>query len=793
MPSLRILLVCACVYLFLISTSVAQPYQEGDKVVVISAAPLETLNQSPADVFVGLPLTIQKVEGDRLLVSNGNPGWLESRHVLPTEKALEHFNERLQETPDDTTLLSARANSLAALERLDEAIAEFTKLVELEPDEMSHRNERAGCYIQQREFAKAIEDFDVVVSTKPMAEVLVNRASCQMQLEEWELARIDLMAATKFFPDYALGWKLLGDLALGQEQLEAAAAAYKGYVDLMPQDGDVWFEMGNIFLQLGESDQALEALDQALRLQPDNILVHRNRAILLRETGQTDLAIEAFTEMMKRFPNDYTGFVNRGMLHKQADRYQQAIEDLTSAIKIQPESAFCYFHRGLAYRALGYVGNALSDMSHALARDEKPEGLVERGELYQDLGDFDLAIADFTRALELQPTRDYARVARGQTLERQGKFDEAIADFTQVIDRDPPIAALQPTREYARLARAWAYEKQGKYAEAIADFTAAIDGDAQLPEVYIMRGRAFRKFGKWAEAKLDFEKSLELAPDNALAIYSLAWFLATVPDESLRDADRAVELAVRGNDLSKSREPLALDALATAYAAQGRFDQAVEIGERAIALKNAKKLDGLEMRLQLFRNQHAYVDDGKEEPEVAKLEEKVNSIPDGFELQTLEPEGEIIKPLNWKFDSMAQSGTVVYRIWEPLPHNEEQFDVSVTINIVSNAEESGKTPSEFARDYLESLGRSGTVVEEIEPTIVENQTQLGMVIDQVLTVNDREGEYRSKFILMADDENGMLTVIIFGSLASRWDEMEPTFRLIAQHGSTMRLIRAKHR
>ena len=56
----------------------------------------------------------------------------------------------------------------------------------------------------------------------------------------------------------------------------------------------------------------------------------------------------------------------------------------------------------------------------------------------------------------------------------------------------------------------------------------------------------------------------------------LAWLLATCPDNSVRNGQKAVELAQQAVQLSNGRSPEILDTLAAAYAEAGRFHEAVE-------------------------------------------------------------------------------------------------------------------------------------------------------------------------------------------------------------------------
>lgn len=67
---------------------------------------------------------------------------------------------------------------------------------------------------------------------------------------------------------------------------------------------------------------------------------------------------------------------------------------------------------------------------------------------------------------------------------------------------------------------------------------------------------------------------------------NLAWFLATTPEDSLRDGEKAIRYALRSCKLTKHQNASALDTLACAYAANGDYERALEtIGEAEVLLK----------------------------------------------------------------------------------------------------------------------------------------------------------------------------------------------------------------
>jgi hypothetical protein len=93
---------------------------------------------------------------------------------------------------------------------------------------------------------------------------------------------------------------------------------------------------------------------------------------------------------------------------------------------------------------------------------------------------------------------------------------------------------------------------------------------------------------------------------------SLAWYLATTPDERLRNPQRSLELAKRVCEARGHADPSMLSTLAAAYAAAGDFDEALQWVERALELTPAKDADSRskhERHRELYRARKPIVGD----------------------------------------------------------------------------------------------------------------------------------------------------------------------------------------
>ena len=117
-------------------------------------------------------------------------------------------------------------------------------------------------------------------------------------------------------------------------------------------------------------------------------------------------------------------------------------------------------------------------------------------------------------------------------------------------------------------------------------------------QAYNNLGNAYRRKGKAAEAVACYQKAIDLQPHFLPALENQAWMMATWPEPSVRNGDKAVALAEQANQLSHGTAPQILRTLAAAYAETGRFTEAVATAKRAAALAVAQSRTDLASVLQ---------------------------------------------------------------------------------------------------------------------------------------------------------------------------------------------------
>lgn len=164
-------------------------------------------------------------------------------------------------------------------------------------------------------------------------------------------------------------------------------------------------------------------------------------------------AIELYTEAIKLNPNYADAYSNRGRVYSKMIRYDQAIYDCNRAIEINPNNARAYYVRGGVYSDLAGEYNIYG---MGLGEYNKIKYTVDDSEFYNR------AIADYTKAITLNPNYAWAYNNLGYVYHRLNQYTMAIVNYTKAIELDPNNPTYYNNREEA-------YKAIGDTEKALAD------------------------------------------------------------------------------------------------------------------------------------------------------------------------------------------------------------------------------------------------------------------------------------------------------------------------------------
>ena len=179
--------------------------------------------------------------------------------------------------------------------RFDEAIADYDKAIELNPNYSAAYNNRGSAKSSLRRFEEAIVDYDKAVELKPeYANAYFNRGSTKYKLCRIEEAIVDYDKAIELNPDFAEAYNNRANSKYDLCRFEEAVVDYDKAVELNPDFVNAHYNRGNSKYELSRFDEAIQDYNRAIELKPDFVEAYYNR-------GNTNQRLRRFKEAAEDF------------------------------------------------------------------------------------------------------------------------------------------------------------------------------------------------------------------------------------------------------------------------------------------------------------------------------------------------------------------------------------------------------------------------------------------------------------------------------------------------------------
>jgi TonB family protein len=191
---------------------------------------------------------------------------------------------------------------------------------------------------------------------------------------------------------------------------DCAFAALNEAIRLDPNNTDALRVRGYGYYQRKQDDLASADYNKVIQIEPNNPRNYFVRRYFYENTGLIDKAIEDQTAilnlLLKNNPADNTElikeFEKRAELYEKQEDYENAIKDYSEAIRIEPDSYILFYQRAKAFEKKGEFENAAKDYTEAIRLSPEFEHYYyNRAEVYLKLGKNDLAEADMKKFYEL--------------------------------------------------------------------------------------------------------------------------------------------------------------------------------------------------------------------------------------------------------------------------------------------------------------------------------------------------------------------------------------------------------
>ena len=366
----------------------------------------------------------------------------------------------LAEHPDSCMILERRAVAYEYKKEHHKAIADYTRVIALKPQDPDGWNSRGNLYHNLGEYDKAIADYTQCIPLSPpgYGTYWSNRGISYSEKGDLDAAIADLTTSIETWSTEdctcwallhrGLVWRKKGDLkkALADFRKSAAREPYRKIAgdQALYNAGYIWFLRGN-------PEKALPYFSRAIKRRDDcadywlargvcywNICV-RNRSNFWNDDGETmNLAEEDFGKAIECNPAMTDAYLDRATV-----RCAKATDSYNFIKAILAGKAVDETQRVLLMAQLEHIGgHDMVPQFDALlrglrsSRDEAEEIMAKSLVLFvhHDAGE---ALEDLDRVLELDPNLAEAWYQRGMAHALLGKPDQALEDYDRALALNP--------------------------------------------------------------------------------------------------------------------------------------------------------------------------------------------------------------------------------------------------------------------------------------------------------------------------------------------------------------------
>jgi serine/threonine protein kinase/Tfp pilus assembly protein PilF len=578
------------------------------------------------------PVASVAVVAGILLVLVGGYAWRASRHGAEQEvqrllsdtryslnqgdhrQALKQADEALTRDPNSTEARFIRARCLIELARAQEAIDEAQRLITEDPDNwIGH-----AILVQAGQFSDTFtgEIEPHIAAVESLAPDTAEALTLRSYLSDSNTEAVELLdRAVTIAPGYSEALYERAFRHIGLKNFEAALADADRLMVAQPRSSLGYRMRATVFANLHDEAGALEEIDRAIELNPDDPLNYSVRWGLLGSLFADEQKVLAdISKMIELEPTLPWGYFFRALVHRGVGRFQDALSDLERVRELNPDSrsaidslidvytdlgqheevrilltelgqrrsewrdpeTIAWSHRvsSDALLRLGDLPGALAEADFAI--ESEPDGYanyLQRAEVRQlqegavalgedcelaaavELHDFDpllsranqlfgrcqrpdLALADYTRLIELAPHWPDPYYHRAMLRTFEGLFDEALADIDNAIE-------LAPRWIWAHYHRGRILQRMGFLAEAVEAYErTVVAGGQEHPQIAIDRATLLAQLGRSEAAAEVLDEQIDRFP-NVVELYRrrafVSFWLGRV-DEAVDFLDRALEI-----------------------------------------------------------------------------------------------------------------------------------------------------------------------------------------------------------------------------------------------------------
>jgi protein O-GlcNAc transferase len=272
--------------------------------------------------------------------------------------------------------------------------------------------------------------------------------------------------------------------------LDEAEAGYRAFLQRHPDNFLALHQLGLINLQRGEYRLARELVIKSLQFAPGFSTAYLTLGAIDRELGHLSASLNALDEAVRLEPQNPKTHASRALTCLAMKSFRQAVADLHNALLLGGESADWRQAMGVSLQALGELDAALTHYQRSAqlnprlvkpwfnqglihyerrrwleslhcfqrARELDPSDTIVLGncaELLEKLGRHDESLAAYQQLIECRPNHALAHYNIGHEWHRRNEFERALDSYNRALEIDPDLMQARGNRIFIKQTTGW--------------------------------------------------------------------------------------------------------------------------------------------------------------------------------------------------------------------------------------------------------------------------------------------------------------------------------------------------
>ena len=326
------------------------------------------------------------------------------------KKSIKFYNKAIKINPANPKIFYCRGFAYKQLEKYIDALYNFEKVLSLDSSNIDALFQLAITQAKLEKFPEAFENFKKLIYIDPNNPEFFFQYGIALFLNKnYQDSIICLNTAINLKNDFAAAYLILGDTLRAINKSHDAIEAYTKSIFHDNKNYLAHYSLGHLLVECKKPKEALFSLEQVIILNPKFDQAYSGIGVAYINLGQNELAYNVLTKAIELNSLDATYYLNRGNVLANLRRFDESLLDYDKAIALKPDFAQAYCNRGYILVNFLFKPDAakiLFDVAIVLQPD-LTIAYVNRAECFVRLNEFEKALDDFLRALEMDPESEF--------------------------------------------------------------------------------------------------------------------------------------------------------------------------------------------------------------------------------------------------------------------------------------------------------------------------------------------------------------------------------------------------